>query len=669
MPSWVQVSFKAAAEEYGIRSRHRAAVDHLARIAVELSHDCLSTIDTLEDWQQQRSLSRPRLQFMLGLDPLPERLPIAASCHGILERPAYRIEKWVLQSVPGLYVTANFYLPRERPKPLPCVVYLNGHWPSADGAKTGYQDRYLWYPANGFALLVIDPLGFGEIPGIHPGMNRLNWWHWLSLGYTPAGVEVWNAMRALDWLEIRPEIDASRMGVTGISGGGVMTQYLAALDDRVAVAAPSCSTYTIGTQVALGLVSKQCDCTFYPNVFGMDFPEVLALIAPRPLLILGGRKDPIFPPEGFRAAFQRARGIYSLYGHSDPADSRIRLAESNAGHTDPPHFLRETHAWMCRWLRDVEGSAPSEFCTELLPELPEHLRCTEGMPIAALNGHIHELWIRSPSFCSPASREAWTQRKAQLLDQLRSRLFAWFPASTIPFRTRRQFTSGGYAGEFAEFGEYEFDSEQGVPVNVCLLTPKARNPSLPLIIWVKSPSDHVTSPDIDEFLPLLRSHAVAILTPRFADGPLSGRNFARIERTAALVGCSIATLRVWDLIRTVAWMRHDRGLELSDITVYGTGEMGIVCLYAALFDLSICHVILRNPPCSHLDGPAIPTILRDTDITEVAGILAPRKLSVLSNQKHQFSITKSIYALNEADSAMCFTCSIVESVLGRTGLR
>ena len=97
-------------------------------------------------------------------------------------------------------------------------------------------------------MLVLDTLEFAEVAGPHHGTHNLHMWHWLSLGYTPAGVEVWNAIRALDYLETRPEVDMKRIGLTGISGGGAMTWYTAAVDERIAAAAPSCSTFTWGSQ-------------------------------------------------------------------------------------------------------------------------------------------------------------------------------------------------------------------------------------------------------------------------------------------------------------------------------------------------------------------------------------------------------------------------------------
>lgn len=635
---------------------------NLVRAAAHLSEQCLEGIRTLEDWQRQRPISRQRLGWMLGVDPSRERTSLDAEVSGVVEQSHCRIEKIVLESLPGLQVTANFYVPHDRPSRLPCIVYLNGHSTTLDGAKTAHQTPSLWYPANGFALLVVDPLGFGEIPGIHAGTHRLNWWHWLSLGYTPAGVEVWNAMRALDWLETRPEIDATRIGVTGLSGGGVMTQYLAAMDDRVAVAAPSCSTYTIGTQAALGLVPRQCDCTFYPNVFHMDFPEVLALIAPRPLMILGGRNDPIFPPIGFHRAYERVKPIYDLYAGEGTTDPRLRVVETDAGHTDTPSSLVTTHEWMCRWLRDRDGAVAPVEREGLALEPPEVLRCMPGVPASALNYHIHDAWIPPPALVCPACPADWDRRKQVLMDALQTHIFGWFPQAEIPFRTRRLRYKGGYAAKFADFGAYAFDSEPGVPVRAYLLRPPGKEGPVPLVVWIKGPADHVHFPDMDEFHPLLRTHALLIVTPRFALRPLSGKDYARFERTAALTGRSVAALRVWDVLRAVDWVTRDRLLPTAAIAVYGSGQLGIVGLYAAVMDPAIGHVVMRNPPMSHLKGPALLTVLRDTDIEEVAGLLAPRRLTLLSARQEGFALTRAIFDLVGVPESFRSAASLPEAL-------
>ena len=97
-------------------------------------------------------------------------------------------------------------------------------------------------------------------------------WYWLSLGYSPAAVEVWNAIRALDYLETRKEVDASKFGMTGRSGGGAITWFTAAADDRIKAAAPVHGTWTIGPHIAGDAVRENCDCIYFWNSYGLDLP-------------------------------------------------------------------------------------------------------------------------------------------------------------------------------------------------------------------------------------------------------------------------------------------------------------------------------------------------------------------------------------------------------------
>jgi dienelactone hydrolase len=365
--------------------RHGMATNQLIRIAAEMSARCLSDVRTLDDWKKQRVELRRQLLEMLGLDPLPARTPLRVQITGWLERDAYRIEKIVFQSLPGLYVTGNFYVPERSAEPLPTVLYLCWHSPHPLGAKFHYQDRAVWFASHGYACLVLDTLEFGEVAGIHHGTHDLNLWHWLSLGYTPAGVEVWNAIRALDYLDTRPEVDRRRIGLTGISGGGAMTWYTAAVDERINAAAPVCSTFTFGSQAEHWLARGQCDCIYYHNTYSLDFPVVGALIAPRPLLILSGQKDSIFLPDGYHAAFERAKKVYDLYsgGNSD----RIREVEDNVEHSDAPLLRLEARQWMQRWLKG--DATPLDDPTNSPPrETAEDLACLSRLPADARNYRI-----------------------------------------------------------------------------------------------------------------------------------------------------------------------------------------------------------------------------------------------------------------------------------------
>jgi len=158
---FVCVAPRSAAQD--AEARHEMVLEHLKRRAAALSSDCLADIKILDDWKRERPRMKRQLLDVLGLDPYPARTPLNVAITGTLKRPNYTIEKIVFQSMPGLYVTGNFYLPENTEGPLPTILYLCGHSPSPYGAKLSYQDRAVWFAEHGYACLVIDTLEFAEV--------------------------------------------------------------------------------------------------------------------------------------------------------------------------------------------------------------------------------------------------------------------------------------------------------------------------------------------------------------------------------------------------------------------------------------------------------------------------------------------------------------------------
>jgi len=280
----------ASSKQLAGETGDRMFADYFKTETAELRDRCLADIKTLHHWRQKRTIYKKQLLEMLGLDPLPPRTDLKPVITGRIEHDQFFVEKVHFQSLPGLYVTGSLYIPKQLDAPAPAVLYVCGHSQVKKdgisyGNKTHYQHHPAWFARNGYVSLIIDSLQMGEIEGIHHGTYRYNMWWWNSRGYTPAGVEAWNCIRALDYLQTRPEVDSRRFGVTGISGGGAYTWWLAAVDERIKAAVPVAGITDLQNYVVDCCVELHCDCMFMVNTYRWDYPQVAAMVAPRALLI------------------------------------------------------------------------------------------------------------------------------------------------------------------------------------------------------------------------------------------------------------------------------------------------------------------------------------------------------------------------------------------------
>ena len=197
--------------------------DYFRQETAALAERCLADVQTLEDWTSRRVEYRRQLQEMLGLWLMPERTDLQPVITGTLEQDEFKVEKLHFQASPYLYVTANHNLPKKQLKPAPAILYDCGHSRAVTngvsfGNKTGYQHHGAWFARNGYVCLMIDTLQLGEIEGLHHGTYRERMWWWNARGYTPAGVEAWFGIRALDYHCSRPEVDATAISVAGRIG-------------------------------------------------------------------------------------------------------------------------------------------------------------------------------------------------------------------------------------------------------------------------------------------------------------------------------------------------------------------------------------------------------------------------------------------------------------------
>src|SRR6185295_887294 len=361
--------------------------------AVRLDSKFLDGITNRQSWDATRPALHRQYLEMLGLWPIPERTPLNAQITGTLERSeGFRVEKLHFQSRPHLYVTGNLYIPKDA-KPganLPAVLYVCGHsGRGRDGNKSAFQQHGMWFATHGYICLIIDTLQLGEIAAIHHGTYRENRWWWQARGYTPAAVECWNGVRAIDYLQSRPEVDTNRIAVTGISGGGAATFWISAADERVKVAVPVSGMGDLQDYVGERVVNGHCDCMFLINTFQWPWTQIAALVAPRPLLFENSGHDTFFPRNGNDRIRARLEQLYGFY--TNRTDRLFDIGVTAGGHDDKPELRLMAYRWINHFLKK-DDSAVTE------PELPKiegkMLRAfSEELPSDELNTRIDEFFV------------------------------------------------------------------------------------------------------------------------------------------------------------------------------------------------------------------------------------------------------------------------------------
>ena len=303
---------------------------------------------------------RLREKFLEAIGGLPDRTPLNPRVTGVVSRPGYEVEKIIFESRPKHYVTALLFLPDPGnfPSPYPGVIVPCGHYLSAKGAPE-YQSMGALLALNGVAALVFDPIDQGE-RGQYLGEGG---WPELSsvtahivvgtgsalLGRNTARFEIWDGIRAIDYLQSRPEIDPQRIGCTGNSGGGTQTAYLMALDDRIGCAAVSC--YITGLPRLLATIGPQDaeQCIFGQLAFGMDLADLMMMRAPSPVLICAATED-FFDIGGTWDSFRHAKRLYTRMGFAE----RVGILENDAKHNYNALQREGAARWLARWLADKD---------------------------------------------------------------------------------------------------------------------------------------------------------------------------------------------------------------------------------------------------------------------------------------------------------------------------
>lgn len=579
--------------------------EHFARLAQELKR-ARRRPQSLDEHLAWAKKLREALWEAMMVEP--EESDLNARVVGRREKSWYIVENLIFESRPGFLVTANFYLPKGK-GPFPAVLEVHGHYPRGK-FELHVQAIAVTLARAGIAVLAVDTVGYGDrwFQGHREGA-------WLpAVGMSLPGLILWDNVRALDYLQSREEVDQNLIGVTGSSGGGNQTMYLAALDERVKVAAPVASAEVFEDQV----VSGRCFCECVPGMLRFaDASDVLSLIAPRPLLIVSGVHDEVFPVLRARRAYLRVRRAYELFRATD----KLAYVEVHDGHEFSGEKRRAVYRWFTRWLKGAEEEL-SESELDLEPDTSPTLSCLcapVGETIATL-AHNRALKLMKARRMAP---EEWVQHVPELRAQLVEKVFGGFPEE--PYKVERL---GVLSSEGFEIEKLAIRTELDVVVPALLVRVDGANSDRCLLyLSPKGPRAALALAPLREWLA-----GGALLAIAYRGSGETAWSEELAAKNSLVLGRHILGMRVFDALRAVDFALLDAGFR--EVHVYGEGEAGLIALLAAALDERVASVRALSAPATLVSSSGFeysfslfpPRILEIADVPEIAAMVAPRPL-------------------------------------------
>ncbi|MCI0640666.1 MAG: acetylxylan esterase [Gemmataceae bacterium] len=600
----------------------------------------LKTPSEIQDRQKQL-----RAKFIQALGGFPEKTPLNAQVTGMLKADGFRVEKVIYESRPHHHVTANFYIPDGK-GPFPGVLVPCGH--SANGkAAEAYQRVCILMAKNGLAVLCYDPIGQGEriqlldktgkpaIPGSTSEHTMVGVGA-LLVGQSTATYRIWDGIRSLDYLESRPEIDPKKLGCTGNSGGGTLTAYLMALDDRIWAAAPSCYITslerlfeTIGPQDAEQNITGQV-------AFGMEHADYLTMRAPKPTLMAVATQD-FFDIQGAWTTFREASLIYGKLGYGE----RVALFEFDDKHGFSKPRREAATRWLCRWLlgKDeaiFEGNFPNIKdadlqCTRSGQVLEDfkgksafHFNLEQAQALAGERGKF----LATPDL---EKQRAEIRRLIRLPKTLPDNAEEWKNFSTNLNNKENRLYS------------FPFSTENGIELHMTALRPQQLTAN-PILVLHDDDGLRQSSKKAQK-AQLAESHILQFSVRGFGQTAASipGKKpaffgsdfkeaFLAIHLDRPLLG-----QRVFDILSVVDLVC--RSTNSKEVDVHATGALGPIALHAAVLDSRIAKLTLENSLVSWMNvvqSPisynqltnVVPGALKVYDLPDLAALVAPRPLTI-----------------------------------------
>ena len=550
-------------------------------------YEQLKTPEQIAEYQK-----RQKAFFTKQLGAWPKRTPLNPQVVDKVQRSGFTVEKIIFESQPKHYVTAAMFLPdpkRHKP-PYPSVLVPCGHSALGKGCDP-YQRAAMLLALNGIAALVFDPIDQGE-RGQLLGSNGLPPM-WGTKAHTMLGVgsiligrntawfEIWDGMRAIDYLQSRREVDPKRIGCTGNSGGGTQTSYLMALDERISCAAPSC--YLTSTErLAQTIGPADSEQNIFAQVaFGMHEADYVLMRAPKPTLICCVTRD-FFDISGTWDTFRNAKRIYTRLGFSE----RMDLAEQDEKHGFHMHLRVAMVRWMMRWLdgKDKPITEPDD----LKPLTKAEIQCTPTGQVMALKGarSVYDINDDRAATLAKQRPDLWKpERQAETLKQV-AELAGIRPMDKLPSPVVTQAGSVKQSGYSIEKLIIKPEADIYLPGLLFIPDKKADAPPL---LYVHESGKTADGKVIDKLVAGgrvvlavdLRGIGETLQTRQRKFSSHFGSDWKDCY-SAYMLGRSYVGMRAEDVLLCARWLAKRR--KKTSVDMVAVGHVGVPALHAAAIE-------------------------------------------------------------------------------------
>ncbi len=608
-----------------VQDRRFDEVRHL-----DMTYSCKAPT-TVEAWKQRAEHLRAQILTGAGLMPMPEKTPLNARVFGRIEHQDYAVEKVYFESFPGFYVTGNLYRPKGK-GPFPAILNAHGHWASGrleDTDRSSIPGRCITFARQGYVAFSIDMIGYNDSSQLKHREDligeRFRLW-----GIGMGGLQLWNSIRAVDFLLGLPDVDPDRIGMTGASGGGTQTFLLTAVDDRVKYAAP--------VNMISSTMQGGCVCENPPLIrVDTNNMEIGAMAAPRPLMMISATGDwTKLTPE---VEFPAVKSVYDLLGASE----KVACVRIDAEHNYNKDSREAVYAWFGKWILgnpDANAFKEQPFQADkpedvlVFGKYPHPLNALDADGIVRSRIEASERQVASKKLHDAESLAAFRKTYA---DALRHALAVETPTVGDVVSENRG-TSLGDGVEATKFVIGRKAKGDTIPALYLRAEGKVEQD----VIVVVHSGGKAALFENDKPTSLVRGlldkgHAMLAIDcfgigehsapPEAADRTKRYGFFDTYNRTDTME-------RVQDILTAVAFMRLPSPVSLMGISLMGIGDGGLWCLLALPFAPKIESAVVdvagfdTSSDEEFIERLYTPSLRRVGDLRTAGALVAPRRLVI-----------------------------------------